>query len=87
MLRIRTFGKVSIEIPFSEASVGDILCSDNKVVSTANYAISGKTAIGIVVNNSNGAIRVMALTTPPTAQWGGFGIDLPMANIDTQQGA
>lgn len=87
MLRIRTFGKVSIEIPFSEASVGDILCSDNKIVSTANYAISGKMAIGIVVHNSNGVVRVMALTAPTTAQWGGFGLDLPTSNIETQQDA
>lgn len=73
MLRRRIiFKKPSVEIPFSQASVGDILCSDNTVVSAANYTGSGKTAIGIVFHNSSGNMRCMALSTV-TQKYGGYG--------------
>lgn len=62
MLRLRTFGVKGIEIAYSEAVAGNILCSDLKIVSKENYAISGKTAIGIVIYNASGVLKAMALT-------------------------
>lgn len=86
MLRIRTFGKVSIEIPFSEASVGDILCSDNKIVAPADYSASGKTAIGIVINKASGVLRIMALTVVG-GKWGGYNTNISLDDITTENGA
>ena len=87
MLRRRLFGKVTaIEKPYSQAVVGDIYCSDNTIVAPANYSGSGKTAVGIVINNASGVMRVMLLNT---VQWyyGGYGTDLPLTNIQTEQAA
>ena len=87
MLRLRTFGMRSIEIPFSEAAAGDILCSDNKIVASSDYSVSGKTAIGIVFNNTSGTLRIMALNTV-TEQWGGYGTNLTgLDDITTEQAA
>jgi len=86
MLRLRTFGLKSIEIPFSEASAGDILCSDNKIVASADYSGSGKTAIGIVINKASGVLRIMALTTV-TQKWGGYGSNISLDDITTENGA
>ena len=86
MLRRRLFGKVTaIEKPYSQAAVGDIYCSDNTVVSASNYSGSGKTAVGIVINNASGVMRVMALTTV-TQMYGGFGVYLSI-NEATYEGA
>ena len=87
MLRRRLFGKVTaIEKPYSQAAVGDIYCSDNTVVSASNYSGSGKTAVGIVINNASGVMRIMALTTV-TYAYGGYGTDLPLTNAQTEQAA
>lgn len=87
MLRRRIiFKKPSVEIPFSQASVGDILCSDNKIVAPANYASSGKVAEGIVMHKGGGYLRIMALT-PVAGKWGGFGVDLSLSNVADQQQA
>lgn len=76
MLRLRTFGVKGIEIAYSSAVVGDILCSDLKIVSAANYTISGKTAIGIVFYNSSGVLKVVSLTQQGGITWGGKGNDI-----------
>ena len=84
MLRRRLFGKVvSIEIPYSSAVVGGIYCSDNTIVSASNYSGSGKTAVGIVINNVSGVMRVMALTATNQYPYGGYGTDLPLVNAQT----
>lgn len=77
MLRLRTFGVKGIEIAYSSAAVGDILCSDLKIVSAANYTISGKTAIGVVFYNSSGELKAVSLTQQGGVTCGGKGIDIP----------
>ena len=74
MLRRRLFGKKTID--YSAAVVGDILCSDLSYVSAANYALSGKTAIGVIINNTLGVLRAMALSDG-FKPFGGSGIDIP----------
>ena len=61
MLRLRTFGVKGVEIPYSGAVVGDILCSDLTIVSAANYSASGKTAIGVVIYNALGVLKAVSL--------------------------
>ena len=86
MLRRRIFSKVvAIEKPYASAVVGDIYCSDNTIVSASNYSGSGKTAVGIVIYNVSGDMRVMALTTV-TQMYGGFG-DYLGINETTEAGA
>lgn len=87
MLRRRIiFKKVSIEIPFSQAAVGDILCTDNRIVSPVNYPNSGKFADGIVVHKGGGILRIMALT-PVSGKWGGYAVDTSLSNVGDQQAA
>ena len=84
MLRRRIIGKKGVD--YSSAIVGDILCSDLTTVLRADYAASGKTAIGVVINNASGVMRIMALTTV-TYAYGGYGTDLPLVNAQTEQAA
>jgi hypothetical protein len=87
MLRIRTLYVAGSG--YSEAQVGDILCSDLSIVTAANYAASGKTAIGIAYYNNNGDIRFMHPN--PILQAGkAFGPDVnitDLADITTESGA
>ena len=82
MLRRRIFSKVvAVEKPFSQAVVGDIYCSDNTIVAPANYSGSGKTAVGIVINNASGVMRLMGLSSISYI-WMPFPLeDLPLPNI------
>ncbi|MDP3387711.1 MAG: hypothetical protein Q8S24_10780, partial [Eubacteriales bacterium] len=47
-------------IDYSGAVVGDILCSDLSYVTRANYASSGKIGIGVILQNTNRTIKVLA---------------------------
>lgn len=58
MLRRRILYKIN-NIDYSGVQIGDILCSDLTIVTTANYASSGKTAIGITYYNDSGDVRFM----------------------------
>ena len=60
MLRRRLLNKKGID--YSGAVVGDILCSDMSYVTIDNYALSGKTAIGVIINNASGVLRAMDLS-------------------------
>lgn len=86
MLRIRTLYNRS---DYSGAQVGDILCSDRTVVTTANYAASGKTGIGIAYYNESGDIRF--LYPNPLLQnnkaWGPDVDITDLADITTEVGA
>ena len=62
-------------VDYSGAVVGDILCSDLTIVTNANYASSGKTAIGVVVNNASGNLRAIALGEY-SKPFGGSGTDI-----------
>ena len=87
MLRRRLFSKITVaEIPYAQAVVGDIYCSDNTIVSASNYSASGKTAVGIVINNVSGDMRVMALT-PTQYIYGTYLTDLALENRSTLQEA
>ena len=70
MLRRRLLNKKGID--YSGAVVGDILCSDMTTVSRANYLASGKTAIGVVINNSNRKLRVAALNSVTGKYWDSY---------------
>lgn len=88
MLRLRTFGVKGIEIAYSSAAVGDILCSDMKIVSAANYSASGKTAIGIVFYNVSGVLKAVSLTQQGGLTWGGMAFDIPeLTNYTTTESA
>jgi len=65
-------------IAYSNAVVGNILCSDLTIISTANYSRSGKTAIGIVYRNAANKLDVMALTSAAVGSlWWGGNADVP----------
>lgn len=74
MLRRRIFTKKGID--YSGAVAGDILCTDLMYVARANFATSGKTAIGVITYNSGTFIEAINLTDVFKA-FGGFGTDIP----------
>ncbi|PKO97084.1 MAG: hypothetical protein CVU12_02105 [Bacteroidetes bacterium HGW-Bacteroidetes-7] len=85
MLRRRLLNKKGID--YSGAVVGDILCSDMTTVSRANYLASGKTAIGVIINNAYGVLRAMALSDG-FKSFGGSGTDiLGLTNYTTSDNA
>lgn len=77
MLRRRIFKS---GIDYSAAVLLDILCSDLSYIPEANFSGSGKTAIGVVFYNSNGTLKVMAISELPQKAYGGAGTDLSITN-------
>ena len=72
--------EVTLQATMPHVAVGDILCTDNTFVKPADYASSGKVAMGVVfyVDNSGGhgwAIHLHNQTSG--VQWGGYGTDDP----------
>lgn len=71
---------------YSSAVVGSILCSDLSVVAAANYRSSGKVAIGVVVSNKDGKLRIIALNSVSGKRWDGYGADITtLPNKSTTQ--
>lgn len=87
MLRRRLYSIGGVEIPFAQVVAGDILCSDNTVVSAANYIASGKTAIAVVFYRDINYFNAVSLASANRA-FGGHGTDIEgLDNITTEQGA
>lgn len=83
-MRRRYYIKKNVAIDYTGAVVGDILCSDMSFVTRANYSASGKIAIGIIINNSNRAISVIALTEVTDCSWSYNSMDISdLINIST----
>ncbi|MCK9629464.1 MAG: hypothetical protein M0R37_12850 [Bacteroidales bacterium] len=66
---------------YSEAVVGDILCTDLTIVKNADYSTSGKTGIGVVFSNASGKLKVVGLSQGSSKYWAPAGTDTSIANI------
>ena len=60
-------------------AVGDILCTDNTTVKPADFAASGKTAMGVVFHVDGTGLHGWAvhLNESTSVRWGGYGTDIP----------
>ena len=74
MLRRRIFTKKGIN--YTGAVAGDILCTDLMYVAKADFAASGKTAIGVITYNSGAFIEVINLSDV-VKDFGGSGTNIP----------
>lgn len=68
-------------ISYSEAVVGDILCTDLTIVKSTDYSTSGKIGIGVVFSNSSGKLKVVGLLQGNSKYWAPTGTDSSIANI------
>lgn len=66
---------------YSEAVVGDILCTDLTIVKRADCSTSGKTGIGVVFNNASGKLKAVGLSQGSSKYWAPAGTDTSIANI------
>lgn len=68
---------------YSEAVVGDILCTDLTFVKRTDYSASGKTGIGVVFSNSLGKLKVVGLSQSASwsLKWAPTDTDSSIANI------
>ena len=77
--------------PVFPAAVGDILCTDGSWVSPELYAVSGKTALGVIfhVDESGQHGWAVHLNDQSTSiMWGGYGTDIPsLPNVTNASGA
>ena len=61
-------------------AVGDILCTDNTTVKPADFAASGKTAMGVVFHVDGTGLHGWAVhlnDQGTSITWGGYGTDIP----------